>query len=48
MIVAIGIEGARVLFMFVCAMDAEMFCVYVKEVLVPELNEGDIVAMDNL
>jgi len=29
-------------------MDAEMFCVYVKEVLVPELNEGDIVVMDNL
>ena len=25
-----------------------MFCAYVKEVLVPELNEGDIVVMDNL
>jgi len=48
MIAAIGIEGAQVLFVFEGAMDAEMFCVYVKEVLFPELNEGDIVVMDNL
>lgn len=48
MIAAIGIEGARAPFVFEGAMDAEMFCAYVKKVLVPELNKGDIVVMDNL
>ena len=48
MIAAIGLKGAQASFVFEGAMDTEMFCTYVKEVLVPELNAGDIVDMDNL
>jgi transposase len=48
MIAAIGLNGTRAPFVFEGAMDKEMFCAYVKEVLVPELEKGDIVVMDNL
>lgn len=48
MIAAIGLNGTRAPFVFEGAMDTEMFCAYVKEVLVPELEKGDIVVMDNL
>ena len=30
------------------AMDADIFCSYVSEVLFPSLKEGDMVVMDNL
>jgi len=48
MVAAIGTTGTRAPFVFDGAMDSEMFCAYVKKVLVPELNAGDIVIMDNL
>ena len=48
MIAAVGTTGHRAPFVFEGAMDTEMFRAYVKHVLVPELNPGDIVVMDNL
>jgi transposase len=48
MVAAVGATGTRAPFVFEGAMDTEMFCAYVKEVLAPELNAGDIVVMDNL
>lgn len=48
MIAAVGASGTRAPFVFEGPMDALMFRAYVKHVLVPELNAGDIVVMDNL
>ena len=48
MIAAVGITGPRAPFVFEGAMNTETFRAYVEHVLVPELNAGDIVVMDNL
>jgi transposase len=48
MVAAVGTGGTRAPFVFEGPMDTQMFRAYVKHVLVPELNAGDIVVMDNL
>jgi len=48
MVSVIGLSGPKAPFVFRGAMDAEVFRVYAERVLVPELQPGDIVVMDNL
>lgn len=48
MVAAIGSTGPRAPFVFEGAMNSRTFRAYVERVLVPELNPGDIVVMDNL
>ena len=48
MVSAIGLSGPKAPFVFAGAMDAEVFRIYTERVLVPELQPGDIVVMDNL
>ena len=48
MVSAIGLSGPKAPFVFAGAMDAEAFRTYAERVLVPELQPGDIVVMDNL
>ena len=48
MMAAIGLGGPKAPFVFEGSMDAEVFRVYIEKVLVPELQSGDIVVMDNL
>jgi len=48
MVSAIGLGGTKAPFVFGGAMDAEVFRIYAERVLVPELQPGDIVVMDNL
>jgi transposase len=48
MVSAIGWNGPKAPFVLGGAMDADAFRIYVERVLVPELQGGDIVVMDNL
>jgi transposase len=48
MISAIRIDGPVAPFVVEGAVDAQVFRVYVKQVLVPTLRAGDVVVMDNL
>jgi transposase len=48
MVSAIGLNGPKAPFVLGGAMDADAFRIYVERVLVPELQAGDIVVMDNL
>ena len=48
MIAAIGLGGARAPFVLEGPIDGPAFRVYVERVLVPTLQPGDIVVMDNL
>lgn len=48
MIAAIGLEGVQAPFALEGAVDAEAFLVYVAQVLVPTLQGGEIVVLDNL
>ena len=48
MVSAIGLSGPKAPFVFEGAMNAEAFRIYTERVLVPELQPGDIVVMDNL
>lgn len=48
MISAIRIDGVVAPFVVEGAVDAEVFRVYVRQVLVPTLRAGDVVVMDNL
>jgi transposase len=48
MISAIRIDGVTAPFVVEGAVDSEIFRVYVRQVLVPTLHQGDVVVMDNL
>ena len=48
MISAIRVDGVVAPFVVEGAVDAEVFRVYVRQVLVPTLRAGDVVVMDNL
>ena len=48
MIAAIGLDGVGAPFALEGAVDAEAFLVYVEQVLLPTLQRGQIVVMDNL
>ena len=48
MVSAIGLTGPKAPFVFRGAMNAEAFRIYTERVLVPELQPGDIVVLDNL
>jgi transposase len=48
MIAAIGLEGVEAPFALDGPVDAEAFLVYVERVLVPSLQGGEIVVLDNL
>jgi transposase len=48
MIGAMRLEGMAVLSSIEAATDGEIFLSFVNEALVPTLNEGDVVVMDNL
>lgn len=48
MLAAIGVGGVSAPMTVNGAVDGAVFLVYVREVLVPTLSEGDIVVMDNL
>jgi len=45
---AVGLEGPRAPFVIDGPVDTDVFRVYVEQVLVPQLRDGDIVVMDNL
>jgi len=45
---AIRLDGLTAPFTIDCAMDGEVFGVYVERVLLPTLRDGDVVVMDNL
>ena len=48
LIAALGVEGVRCSTLVDGAIDADLFESFVKQVLVPELREGDVVVLDNL
>jgi transposase len=48
MIAAVGLEGVAAPFALEGAVDAESFLVYVERILLPTLNGGEIVVLDNL
>ena len=48
MIAAVGLEGVAAPFALEGAVDAESFVVYVERVLLPALQDGQIVVLDNL
>jgi len=48
MLAALGANGLRAPMHIDGAVDGEVFSVYIRDVLSPELKEGDIVVMDNL
>jgi transposase len=48
MLAALGAEGLRAPMIIDGAVDGEVFSAYVRDVLSPELEAGDIVLMDNL
>jgi transposase len=45
---ALGLEGVRAAMHFEGALDGAVYEVFITEVLVPELREGDVVFLDNL
>jgi len=45
---ALGLDGVRAAMSFEGALDGDVFEVFVKQVLVPTLREGDVVLLDNL
>jgi transposase len=47
-VAAIRLDGLTAPFTIDCAMDGEVFGVYVERVLLPTLRDGDVVVMDNL
>jgi len=48
MLAALGAKGLRAPMHIDGAVDGEVFSVYIRDVLSPELKKGDIVVMDNL
>jgi transposase len=48
LIAALGVEGVRCSAVVDGAVNSDVFGAFVKQVLVPELQPGDIVVMDNL
>ena len=48
MIAAVRLKGPQAPWMFAGAMDGELFLAWVKQGLVPVLQRGDVVLMDNL
>ena len=48
MLSSIDSKGQTHCMVFDNALTADIFCIYLREVLGPKLNEGDIVVMDNL
>lgn len=48
MIAAVGLDGVQAPFALEGAVDAESFAVYVERVLLPALQGGEIVVLDNL
>jgi transposase len=48
MLAALGSQGVEAVMTVDCATDAEVFRIYVEQVLGPTLRPGDIVIMDNL
>jgi transposase len=47
-VAAVRLDGLMAPFTIDCPMDGEIFGVYVQQVLVPTLRDGDVVVMDNL
>jgi len=47
-VAAIRLSGLTAAATMACAMDGEMFIAYVQHLLVPTLQKGDVVVMDNL
>jgi transposase len=47
-VAAIRLSGLNAAATMACPMDGEMFSAYVQHVLVPTLQQGDVVVMDNL
>jgi Transposase and inactivated derivatives len=47
-VAAVRLDGLTAPFTIDCPMDGEIFGVYVEQVLVPTLRDGDVVVMDNL
>jgi transposase len=45
---ALGLDGVRAAMSFEGALDGEAYEVFITQVLVPELREGDVVFLDNL
>jgi transposase len=45
---ALGLDGVRAAMHFEGALDGAVYEVFITEVLVPELREGDVVLLDNL
>jgi len=48
LIAALGIEGMRCSMLVDGAVNADVFEAFVERVLVPTINEGDVVVLDNL
>jgi transposase len=47
-VAAIRLSGLSAAATMACPMDGEMFSAYVQQVLIPTLQQGDVVVMDNL
>ena len=47
-VAAVRLDGLTAPFTIDCAMDGQVFGVYVERILVPTLRQGDVVVMDNL
>ena len=48
MIGALGLDGVRAAMHFEGALDGAVYEVFITEVLVPQVREGDVVFLDNL
>ena len=48
MVAAVRVDGTTACMSVDCATDGDVFTAYVREVLVPALQVGDIVVLDNL
>lgn len=47
-VAAVRLDGLTAPFTIDCPMDGEIFSIYVQRVLIPTLQPGDVVVMDNL